>query len=370
MQFGNWCSALLETRESGTFYTASLPEFIPCGAPNALIMLEHVVMRAEGFDPEKPVTLHVLQEDLERDLFAISAKRKGVLKQALNGLKNENGLLIVQRGIDKEQRALFDYSVMGVANRKDLVAHVLKHLNVSRVFQEYDYLASKDVEIARHKAINNDWGSFSLQAFARVEAMRMPEAAWKFLCPEMPHGENTPRIFVPRRHWAITAEPKAQGEDFPLVRVHSSCFTGDLCGSVRCDCGQQLEKAMGMIAKRGGAILYHDAEGRGIGLSLKLLMYEMMRNRREINTYNAMTVFGFEHDERKYEGPAEILKGLGLNRIVLATNNPEKKQALVDAGIDIIRCEPLVTMQNHEPVRRYLRDKASHGHTGLVGFGS
>ena len=121
----------------------------------------------------------------------------------------------------------------------------------------------------------------------------------------------------------------------PLVRIHSQCLTGDVFGSLRCDCRLQLELALAMIAEAGaGILLYEQQEGRGIGLMAKLKAYELQD--QGLDTVEANVELGFAPDCRAYELPAEALKLLGANKVRLITNNPEKVAALESAGIEVV----------------------------------
>jgi GTP cyclohydrolase II len=121
----------------------------------------------------------------------------------------------------------------------------------------------------------------------------------------------------------------------PVVRIHSQCLTGDVFGSLRCDCRLQLELAMRRIAKEGAGILLYEAqEGRGIGLMPKLKAYELQD--QGLDTVEANVELGFAADCREYELPAEALKMLGVNAVRLITNNPEKVAALESAGIAVV----------------------------------
>jgi len=120
----------------------------------------------------------------------------------------------------------------------------------------------------------------------------------------------------------------------PVVRIHSQCLTGDVFGSLRCDCRLQLELAMARIAKEGaGILLYEQQEGRGIGLMAKLRAYELQD--QGMDTVEANVELGFAADCRGYELPAEVLKLLGVKQVRLITNNPEKVAALESAGIEV-----------------------------------
>src|SRR6201994_3288776 len=120
----------------------------------------------------------------------------------------------------------------------------------------------------------------------------------------------------------------------PLVRIHSQCLTGDVFGSLRCDCRLQLELALSKIAEEGaGILLYEQQEGRGIGLMAKLKAYELQDQGRD--TVEANEELGFEADYREYELPARVLKILGVENVKLMTNNPDKVAALEAAGIEV-----------------------------------
>jgi len=125
----------------------------------------------------------------------------------------------------------------------------------------------------------------------------------------------------------------------PLVRVHSQCLTGDVFGSLRCDCRQQLELALAMIAEEGsGVLIYEQQEGRGIGLMAKLQAYELQD--AGLDTVEANEKLGFKADQREFALPAEILKSLGVSQVRLLSNNPDKVAALERGGIKVIERVP------------------------------
>jgi GTP cyclohydrolase II len=142
----------------------------------------------------------------------------------------------------------------------------------------------------------------------------------------------------------------------PLVRIHSQCLTGDVFHSLRCDCRQQLELALGKIAKAGaGILLYEQQEGRGIGLMAKLRAYELQDSGRD--TVQANEELGFKADHREFELPGEILRQLGVSAVRLITNNPEKVAAVENAGIRVVErvsaeVEPEPTFAKYLEIKR------------------
>ncbi|MBM7643049.1 GTP cyclohydrolase II [Streptococcus loxodontisalivarius] len=145
-----------------------------------------------------------------------------------------------------------------------------------------------------------------------------------------------------------------------LVRLHSECLTGDIFGSHRCDCGEQLSAAMAKIEDEGrGAILYLRQEGRGIGLKNKLRAYQLQEE--GLDTYDANLALGFEADARDYQIAADILDFLGIDSIKLMTNNPEKLSQLEDKGITITERIPLI-MAEHSENQAYFQTKKDKFH--------
>jgi 3,4-dihydroxy 2-butanone 4-phosphate synthase/GTP cyclohydrolase II len=146
-----------------------------------------------------------------------------------------------------------------------------------------------------------------------------------------------------------------------LVRVHSSCLTGDIFGSCRCDCGHQLHKAMEMIEKEGkGVIVYMNQEGRGIGLLNKLKAYKLQEE--GYDTVDANVQLGFQPDERDYGVGAQILRDLGVSKLRLLSNNPKKRAGLIGYGLEIVEVIPL-EIQSNKHNELYLdakRDKLGH----------
>ncbi|MGZ8552720.1 MAG: bifunctional 3,4-dihydroxy-2-butanone-4-phosphate synthase/GTP cyclohydrolase II [Chitinophagaceae bacterium] len=146
-----------------------------------------------------------------------------------------------------------------------------------------------------------------------------------------------------------------------MVRVHSSCFTGDILGSLRCDCGDQLHKAMQMVDKEGrGVILYMNQEGRGIGLLNKLKAYRLQEG--GMDTVEANLHLGFQMDQRDYGVGAQILRSLGISKLRLISNNPKKRVGLIGYGLEIIENIPIITQSNphNEKYLQTKRDKLGH----------
>jgi len=141
----------------------------------------------------------------------------------------------------------------------------------------------------------------------------------------------------------------------PLVRIHSECITGDLFRSQRCDCGAQLEQAKAMVAAEGGLIVYLRQEGRGIGLYSKIDAYRLQD--QGLDTFAANEYLSLPRDGRDFTCAAQMLQALGVRRLRLITNNPEKQRQLADAGLDVVGIVPTGTFQTAYN-QRYLDAKA------------
>jgi 3,4-dihydroxy 2-butanone 4-phosphate synthase/GTP cyclohydrolase II len=189
--------------------------------------------------------------------------------------------------------------------------------------------------------------------------------------------EEEVRVHMPTRHGnfeLISFRQKNTGEqhlalikgewteDEPvLTRVHSSCFTGDILHSLRCDCGEQLQVAMEMVEKEGkGCVLYMNQEGRGIGLVNKLKAYKLQEEGRD--TVEANLALGFKMDERDYGVGAQILRYLGITKLKLMSNNPRKRAGLLGYGIEIVDTVPIEIQPNsyNEFYLQTKRDKLGH----------
>ena len=141
----------------------------------------------------------------------------------------------------------------------------------------------------------------------------------------------------------------------PLVRVHSQCLTGDVFHSLRCDCRQQLEMALAMIAREGaGILIYEQQEGRGIGLMAKLQAYELQDS--GLDTVEANERLGFKADHRDFTLPGEMLKALGVTEVRLLSNNPDKVEALERAGVKVVERVPCEVEFNAQS-EAYLKTK-------------
>lgn len=162
-------------------------------------------------------------------------------------------------------------------------------------------------------------------------------------------------------HVAVLIGPREEWPDPVPVRLHSACLTGDLFGSLRCDCGEQLRSSLHYMSERGGGVLlYLEQEGRGIGLGNKLRAYSLQEE--GLDTVDADGALGFGADERRYDSAVEILRRLGLERIRLLTNNPEKVKAVEEGGIQVVVRQPLHgTLNRHNlPYVRAKVRRAGH----------
>ena len=147
-----------------------------------------------------------------------------------------------------------------------------------------------------------------------------------------------------------------------LVRMHSSCVTGDIFGSCRCDCGAQLHSSMQMIEKAGkGVIVYLNQEGRGIGLLNKLKAYKLQE--QGLDTVEANVELGFKPDERDYGVGAQILRDLGVRKIKLMTNNPKKRAGLIGYGLEIVENIPIIVKSNPHNANYLQTKKDKMGHS-------
>lgn len=207
-------------------------------------------------------------------------------------------------------------------------------------------------EIIHHRRIRE-------QLVHRVVEVDIPTADYgtpHFIAYRVDHELQEPLALV----WGDLASVEA-----PLIRMHSSCFTGDILGSLRCDCGEQLHMALEMIHAEGvGVVVYLPQEGRGIGLVSKLKAYQLQNE--GLDTVEANHRLGFKADERDYMVGLQILKDLGLKQVRLLTNNPRKREAIdsFERWVDLKVVEQVQLVAPHEPHRaKYMqtkRDKLGH----------
>ncbi len=218
--------------------------------------------------------------------------------------------------------------LLQMAKELDLKIISIKDLIAYRL--DTETLIKKEVAVK----LPTEWGEFEMIAYTQVN-----------------NGEH--HIALIKGTW----EP----DEPVLVRVHSSCVTGDIFGSCRCDCGPQLHKAMEMIDKEGrGVIVYMNQEGRGIGLINKLKAYNLQEN--GFDTVEANIKLGFKMDQRDYGVGAQILRSLGISKMRLMTNNPKKRAGLIGYGLEVVENVPIEIVPNphNEVYLKTKRDKMDH----------
>lgn len=269
-------------------------------------------------------------------IFPLKAKRGGVLRRTghteaaidfarMAGFKPA-GVLVEIMNEDGSMARLPD--LVKVAERFKLKLVSIKDLIEYRLKKES--LIKREIEVA----MPTEFGDFRLVAYEQI---------------------NTQDI-----HMALVKGTWEKDEPV-LVRVHSSCVTGDIFGSCRCDCGPQLHRAMQMVEKEGkGVVLYMKQEGRGIGLINKLRAYKLQE--QGLDTVEANIQLGFDMDERDYGVGAQILRDVGVTKIRLISNNPKKRVGLMGYGLEIVDNVPIEVVPNPHN-ERYLmtkRDKLGH----------
>lgn len=269
-------------------------------------------------------------------IFPLKSRTEGVLRRTghteasmdfarLAGFQ-PSGVLIEVLNEDGSMARLPDLRIL--ADKHNLKLVTIKDL--------IEYRLAKESLIKREIGVNmpTEWGSFELVAFKQINTgdthLALIKGSWE---------ENEP----------------------VMVRVHSSCVTGDIFGSCRCDCGEQLHAAMEMVEKEGkGVILYMFQEGRGIGLINKLKAYKLQEQGRD--TVEANLELGFAMDERDYGVGAQILRDLGVHKIRLISNNPKKRAGLMGYGLEIVDSIGIEIPANPHN-KKYLetkRDKMGH----------
>lgn len=168
---------------------------------------------------------------------------------------------------------------------------------------------------------------------------------------------DTDQDYTP--HLALVSD-KADLSKPVLVRIHSECITGDTFGSMRCECGEQLNTSLRRIGQDGGILIYLRQEGRGIGLVNKLKAYQLQD--QGLDTVEANVHLGFEPDERHYDVAVDILEILGVHEIILMTNNPEKVDAIKESSVKLVGREPLI-VPTRDSNKEYMKTKEDYfGH--------
>ncbi len=206
---------------------------------------------------------------------------------------------------------------------EDLIAYRLKS----------ESLIKREIDIK----LPTQFGNFELTAYRQI-------------------NNNQLHLALSKGSWSI--------DESVLVRVHSSCVTGDIFGSCRCDCGPQLQAAMEKVEAEGtGIIVYMNQEGRGIGLLNKLKAYKLQEE--GLDTAEANLKLGFEIDERDYGVGAQILRDMGVSKMRLMTNNPKKRAGLIGYGLEIIDVEPLEIAPNEHNLTYLSTKRDKMGHTIL-----
>ncbi|MGB4770733.1 MAG: bifunctional 3,4-dihydroxy-2-butanone-4-phosphate synthase/GTP cyclohydrolase II [Chitinophagaceae bacterium] len=279
-------------------------------------------------------------EDLGRPghIFPLRAKRGGVLRRSghteaaidlarLAGFEPA-GVLVEIMNEDGSMARLPQLQEMAVAMDMKLIS--IKDLIEYRL--ERDSLIEEVVKVD----MPTQYGHFKLYVF---------------------HERNNPES---GEHLALV-KGEWKADEPVMVRVHSSCFTGDILGSLRCDCGEQLHQAMQMVEQEGkGVVLYMNQEGRGIGLLNKLKAYKLQE--AGMDTVEANLHLGFPMDKRDYGVGAQILRYLNISKINLISNNPKKRAALSGYGLEIVDCVPIRIAPNphNEKYLQTKKDKMGH----------
>jgi 3,4-dihydroxy 2-butanone 4-phosphate synthase/GTP cyclohydrolase II len=224
-----------------------------------------------------------------------------------------------------------------MARLPDLIEIAKEHdLKIVSIKDLIAYRLNTETLIDREVAVKmpTKWGDFEMIAYTQKDT-----------------GEN---------HLALVKGTWEPGEAV-MLRVHSSCVTGDIFGSCRCDCGPQLHKAMEMISKEGkGVIVYMNQEGRGIGLINKLKAYQLQES--GLDTVEANIELGFKMDQRDYGIGAQIIRDLGISKMRLLSNNPKKRAGLVGYGLEVVETIPIEIAPNphNESYLLTKRDKMEH----------
>ena len=269
-------------------------------------------------------------------IFPLKARKGGVLRRAghteaavdlarLAGLQPAGVIVEI---LNEDGTMARTNDLFKIAEKFDLKFITIKDLIEYRIKNET--LISEEADVA----LPTEYGNFKMKAYKQTTNNQLHLAIYK--------GE-----------W--------EANDEILVRVHSSCMTGDIFGSCRCDCGPQLEQALTQIEKEGkGVLVYMNQEGRGIGLLNKLKAYELQEKGRD--TVEANTELGFNADDRDYGVGAQILRAMNVSKVKLLSNNPKKRVGLMGYGIEIVESVAIEIESNdyNEFYLKTKRDKMGH----------
>jgi 3,4-dihydroxy 2-butanone 4-phosphate synthase / GTP cyclohydrolase II len=269
-------------------------------------------------------------------IFPLRAKKGGVLRRVGH----------TEAAIDLSRLAGFEPAgvLVEIMNDDGTMARLPQLIEVAKKF-EFKIVSIKDLIEYRIKRDS------LIDEVVRVD-MPTKYGDFKLVAFKEKHSSNEHLALV-KGEW--------QKDEPVMVRVHSSCFTGDILGSLRCDCGEQLHAAMKMVEKEGkGAILYMNQEGRGIGLLNKLKAYRLQEE--GLDTVEANLHLGFQMDQRDYGIGAQILRHLGISKLKLVSNNPKKRVGLMGYGLEIIENIPIEVSSNPHNEKYLLtkRDKLGH----------
>lgn len=275
-------------------------------------------------------------------IFPLRARNEGVLRRAGH----------TEATVDLARLAGFEPAgvIVEIMNDDGTMARLPQLLEIARKY-DLKIISIKDlisyrlknetlIEEEVHVRMPTKFGNFELYHFRQTNT-----------------GEN--HLALVKGNWTP--------DEAVLVRVHSSCFTGDILHSLRCDCGDQLQQAMQMVEAEGsGVVLYMNQEGRGIGLLNKLKAYKLQEEGKD--TVEANLALGFKNDERDYGVGAQILRHLGVSKIRLMTNNPRKRAGLQGYGLEIVANVPIEIKSNpyNEFYLQTKRDKLGHNILGQL----
>ncbi len=269
-------------------------------------------------------------------IFPLRAKKQGVLRRAGH----------TEAAIDLAKLAGFEPAgvIVEIMNEDGTMARLPELLKIAKKF---DLKIISIADLIKYRLEQEDFVEEEIR-------VKMPTRSGEF---DLITFRDTKTGDL---HHALKKGDWKKGDEV-LVRVHSSCFTGDILHSMRCDCGEQLNYAMDLIEKEGkGAVLYMNQEGRGIGLLNKLKAYKLQEE--GFDTVEANLKLGFKMDERDYGVGAQILRKLDISKIRLISNNPKKRAGLLGYGLEIVDTVPIeITPNTHN--EKYLttkRDKLGH----------